>query len=162
MNKPGDKLMTNKLTKKEYQEAMQTGIDLMINMDPVLRLRMQEYAKKLDIPLWIVIQNILLKDWAKKMADILVNGPQPGKLAPEFSRKKQANGNIEAVTGKELYEFLLKTYKKELLQQKVDKIIKEIPKETLLQAGKDKTVNENIQKEIKRRVKEPAVKQTDK
>jgi len=100
--------------KQELQDSIQQGIELMLKMDSVLRLRMIRYAERLGIPLWLVIQNILISDFARSAALARVKGPGAPQLHLEFIKDESPDGKQITRTGDDLFQFLLEIYEQEL------------------------------------------------
>jgi hypothetical protein len=89
------------------------GLNLMANFDPSVLIRMRYFSDGLSIPLWQVIQNILISDWARKSARMRVEGPGSQEL-PEFTKETFSDGIERVKTGQDLFNWLKQAYIDEL------------------------------------------------
>jgi len=111
----------------DTDKLIQQGAVLFLNMDSSLLHRLQIFSEELEIPLWMVIQNTLISDWARKAARIEVEGPDQYRLLPEFITDILDDGTEEPRTGEYLFNTLVQTYKRELkhLRNKKQKEVSE-------------------------------------
>lgn len=101
------------IEEKDAKEIVQQFIELSLKMDSTLMVRMKHYAERLGIPLWLVIQNILISDFARKTARIMVEGASPNRELPEFVKSVFEDGIKEIKTGDDLFKYLVEIYKRE-------------------------------------------------
>ena len=92
--------------------------DLAVNMDDSLAQRLMLFSEQLQMPLWLIIQNLLLADWARRCASFEVEGFSPPRIIPEFAREQLEDGTEQVITGESLWNSLVEVYKKELIAQK--------------------------------------------
>lgn len=87
------------------------ALQMMINFDPAFWGRIQSYSKGLNVPEWVVIQNMLIKRFAKEEAEYEVCG-EKATILEEFLTLQESSGPRMA-TGKELFKILKEHYVKE-------------------------------------------------
>jgi hypothetical protein len=104
----------DRLLKKHYQELQKTFVNLSVKIDSGLGHRIMLFSEQLKIPAWLVIQNLLLADWARRVASFEVEGADHVNIMPEFQWRVLDNGNRELITGEELYRVLVEYYKQEI------------------------------------------------
>lgn len=80
------------------------AIETFLGLDKGFYQRLEEYAKALNIPAWLVMQNMLIKRMAKEAADFEVWGPGQ-HLLEEFRFTNQG-----PITGEELFNSLKEMY----------------------------------------------------
>lgn len=82
--------------------------------EPAVQTRVLYFAKKYDIPVSLVIQNIIISHWSRQAAEILANEDLDiPVLKPEFQWEILPNGTEKLVTGKDLFDILVETYRAE-------------------------------------------------
>ncbi len=103
----------------DKQELAHQVNELALNMDESLAQRLLFFSEGLKMPLWIIIQNFLLADWARRCASFeVVEGGAPPRIMPEFVKEVLDNGEEKVITGGQLWDNLFNDYKKELTDQK--------------------------------------------
>ena len=85
-------------------------------LDTDLLFRLKYYSDMLNIPLRLVVQNLLISEWAWKAAKVEVEGASPSRILPEFQWDIAEDGSKTLVTGEDLFNRLVATYKWELEQ----------------------------------------------
>lgn len=83
------------------------AIELLMGFDDVFLKKMEAYAKGLNIPLFLVMQNRLIKLTAQEAAEAEVRGPSR-RLLDEFMYTNEGT-----ITGEELFRMLKAHYVKE-------------------------------------------------
>ena len=106
----------SKLTREDAKEIASQFIEMPLKMDLTLMVRMKNYADRMGVPLWLCIQNILISDFARKTARTRVEGPNPHRVLPEFTREVLDDGTERVQTGDALFSTLVEMYKQELEQ----------------------------------------------
>jgi len=91
---------------------------LLIGFDVVFWLRMVKFSKSLHIPVWMVIQNFIIKRLARDAAEIVVHDPKT-MFMDEFTFLKKENGDVRTLTGEELFNFFKEKYVKEMMDEKI-------------------------------------------
>jgi len=112
-------------------ELIVTGINMMVNFDTHFYKRLEAYSKRLNVPMWLAIQNLIIKRWAQDAAKSDVYGGLSEPLV-EFMY-----GEDGTITGKDLYEM---AYQMEFDKQAKERIAeqeKEVSQGLELQ-GEDK------------------------
>ncbi len=104
-----------------------SAVKFFMELDDVFLARMENYAKRLNIPLSLVMQNMLIKRLAKEAAEYEVLGPSP-QLLEEFMFTNQG-----VITGGELFDMLKKSYLRDIENE-----------------GKNFTPDPNVQERIRR------------
>jgi hypothetical protein len=97
------------------------GLNLMANIDASLLVRIRFFADGLGIEPWLVIQNILISEWARNAARIKVNGHDPARLLLEFSRDVYLDGTEKVKTGDDLFNTLFEIYKRQFTLERQDR-----------------------------------------
>lgn len=95
------------------------AVETFMGFDTVFYKRIEEYAKNLNIPTWLVMQNMLIKRMAKEAADYEVWGPSQ-HLLEEFMFTSQG-----PITGEELFDNLKEMYAKEAGEEKAKVLAEE-------------------------------------
>ena len=108
----------SKTSEQEAKEIVMQFIDLPLKMDNTLMIHIKNYSDRLNIPLWLVIQNILISDFAYKQARMMVEGAHPYRMLPEFIKEVLDDGTEQVMTGEALFSNLIEVYKKEMTTQK--------------------------------------------
>ena len=90
---------------------------ILSKMDTNVLVRIKYFADELKIPSYLVVQNIIIDHWARQAARILVEGANPHRMLPEFPKEVFDNGTEQVVTGEPLFNSLVETYKRELIEQ---------------------------------------------
>lgn len=93
-------------------------IELSAKMDDSLAHRLVMFSEQLEIPLWLIIQNLLLADWSRRVASFEVEGTHAPRLMPEFSSETLPDGTKEVITGEELFSTLVEIYKQPLILER--------------------------------------------
>lgn len=83
------------------------AIELLAGFDDVFLKKMGRYAARLNIPLFLVMQNMLIKRMAQEAAEAEVWGPRR-RLLDEFMYTSEGT-----ITGEELFRMLKENYIKE-------------------------------------------------
>jgi hypothetical protein len=96
----------------DVQWLIQQGTELMANLEPALFYRMNYFAKELKMPVWLVISNLLIDNWARQAASVELGGPNDMVL-PCFIRDDESTR-----TGEALFDFLKAYYKQEITLEK--------------------------------------------
>ena len=109
----------NKLSDKQIADMVKEFFDMPSNMDTNVLANIKTYADGLNIPLWIVIQNILISDFARKQARVMVEGANPRQLLPEFTFSTKDDGTKEFLTGSDLFKSLVEMYKQEHISEQI-------------------------------------------
>ena len=97
----------SKKSEQEAKEIVMQFIDLPLKMDNTLMIHIKNYSDRLNIPLWLVIQNILISDFASKQARMMVEGAIPNRMLPEFVKEVLDDGSEQVQTGEFLFNNLL-------------------------------------------------------
>ena len=105
--------MTKKLSNSELMEQ---GKMLFSQIDPSLLSRLRIFSEGLEIPMWLVIQNLLIDQWARTAARAKVEGGFVHRLLPEFAEETLEDGTERLVTGEALFRSLVDWYEQELEQ----------------------------------------------
>jgi len=84
------------------------AIDMLVNLDEVFYGKIQTAAEQFHIPVWLYIQNTLIKGMAKDAAKVEA-GTWKTELHDEFMFVTEADGN-RTITGEELFNSLKSTY----------------------------------------------------
>lgn len=90
------------------------GLELMMGFDPVFLSKVENYAKGLNIPTWLVMQNMLIKRFAEESAETEVVGSS-GRPLHEFMFTSEG-----PVTGEKLFDILKDMKVHELERLKAD------------------------------------------
>ena len=96
-----------------YKDFFWEGVKVISQMDKTVLYRLVSISKGLDIPLYLVIQNLLISEWARKAASREVI--HPGQLLPEFAKEVLDDGTKNLITGEQLFNNLFSIYKEELM-----------------------------------------------
>lgn len=112
-------------------ELIVNGINLMVNFDTHFYKRLEAYSKRLNVPMWLAMQNLIIKRWAQDAAKSDVYG---GLTEPLIEFMYGENGTI---TGKELYEIAYKEEFEKQAKERIENLEKEISMGLTLQ-GEDK------------------------
>jgi hypothetical protein len=97
---------------------MAEQLDSIALLDTDLLFRLKYFSDTFNIKLRLVVQNLLIKEWARCAAIVEVEGAQPHQLMPEFAREVLEDGTERVITGESLFNSLVETYKRELIDQK--------------------------------------------
>jgi hypothetical protein len=97
---------------------MAEQLDSIALLDTDLLFRLKYFSDTFNIPLRLVVQNLLIKEWARCAAIIEVEGANSHRMLPEFSKELSEDGKENVVTGEDLFNSLVEVYKKELIDQK--------------------------------------------
>lgn len=101
-------------------EMIIKAVTMMINFDKVFYNKLKAYSEKVKVPMWVCVQNMIIKRWAQDSAKNAVWGASPEVLI-EFSTTE--NGTISP---KELhkmaYQMTFDAEAKERIEQ-IDKAI---------------------------------------
>jgi hypothetical protein len=89
------------LNRSQFVNLALTG---MINFDLSIWKKIQEYSKSLNLPEWIIIQNMIIKIFAEREAE--VESSSKPIILDEFVQT--SNGML---TGQALYDHIKKQYK---------------------------------------------------
>lgn len=95
---------------------MTEQLDSITLLDTDLLFRLKYYSDTFNIPLRLVVQNLLIKEWARCAAIIEVEGANPSRVLPEFQWDVSEDGSKKLVTGEELFNRLVALYVQELRQ----------------------------------------------
>jgi len=112
-------------------ELIVNGINLMVNFDTHFYKRLEAYSKRLNVPMWLAIQNLIIKRWAQDAAKSDVYG---GLSEPMVEFMYGEDGTI---TGKDLYEMAYQMEFDEQAKERIAALEKEISMGLELQ-GEDK------------------------
>lgn len=105
----------------EKGELIIKAVDMIMSFDKEFYRRIQEYSKGLNIPEYIVIQNMIIKNMALDAAKVETNTwSGKDKLMSEFQAVNE-KGNLKMLTGEELFNNLKEQYVTDI---KINKIIK--------------------------------------
>jgi hypothetical protein len=96
--------------------------ELATNINDSLGQRIMAYAEALGISPYLIIQNWLISEWAKKTARIKFEGTNTAKIMPEFQWEIK-DGQRELVTGEALFNNLVEYYTQELKAEHPEKIV---------------------------------------
>lgn len=88
----------------EKSEFILAAIDMLMNFDEVFFKKIQSYAKGLNIPEYIVLQNMVINQFAKEAAEEAAYGPLR-KVLHEFVHVTDEKGP-RTLTGEELFNVL--------------------------------------------------------
>jgi len=109
-----NKWHTEDIEKKAQELGMEKGefilkaVDLFMGLDSIFYLKIKLKASQLHIPLWLYIQNKLVKEMAQQAAEIELGISKP-EILSEFMMIRE--GEIERVlTGEELFNNLKDSY----------------------------------------------------
>jgi hypothetical protein len=105
------------------QKLTNQNEEILTKMDASVVARLRYFSENLDIPLWMVIQNIIISDWARKAARVEIEGAHPSRPLPEFVRSGSDKDNMKTLTGSELFDHLTQIYKQELSATKANERI---------------------------------------
>jgi len=97
---------------------MADQIDSIALLDTDLLFRLKYFSDTFNIPYRLVVQNLLIKEWAKCAAIVEVEGGSPSRAFPEFAKEVLEDGTERVITGEALFNSLVETYKRELTEQK--------------------------------------------
>ena len=93
---------------------MEQGLALMANMDASVLYRVRSFPQGLELPVWLVVQNTLISEWARKGAKIEVQGPEGFRILHQFTWSGGDRDSEKPMTSFELFEYLVQTYSSEL------------------------------------------------
>ena len=109
--------LKNRLKLDSKYIAEQT-IELAAKLDVNLWHRIMIFHEQLEIPAWLIIQNILIDHWARHSARTLVEGISHKRVLPEFVKNVLEDGSKEVKTGEALWDYLVDIYKAEYTKKK--------------------------------------------
>ena len=90
----------------EKSEFIMKAIDMMMNFDNTFFKKIQEYSEGLNIPEYMVIQNMIIKNMAMDSAKVETNTwTGAHKLMSEFQAVNE-KGTLRMLTGEELFNNL--------------------------------------------------------
>lgn len=101
------------------------AIDMLLNFDEVFFSRVNEYSKGLNIPEWLVIQNMIIKQMAIDAAETEVWGPLQKPLK-EFISVNDGTG-YKTMTGEELFIMLKKQFVQDNEKEKIRTLLDREP-----------------------------------
>ena len=106
------------MTRKRLNDnkLIEQGKRLFFQMDSSLLNRIQIFSEGLGIEPWLVIQNLLIDQWARTAAKAKVEGGFVRRLLPEFAKEVLEDGTEKVVTGEPLFSSLVQWYEQELKQ----------------------------------------------
>ena len=110
----GVKAETLGMTKNEF---MVKAIDLLYNMDTEVFKAIKDNAESLRVPEYIFIQNMIIDVLARSAAEFEVYGENKKRMLPQFMFVDDKEG-FRTITGKELFDELVKTYKFDIKHNK--------------------------------------------
>lgn len=93
------------------------ALDMLMSFDEIFFKKIQGYSEGLNIPEWLVIQNIIIKRMAQDHAKTEVWGPS-GETLKEFVSVNDGDG-YKTITGEPLFEMLNELFIKEEEMEKV-------------------------------------------
>ena len=111
-------------------ELIVNGINLMVNFDTHFYKRLEAYSKRLNVPMWLAIQNLIIKRWAQDAQIRCV-----WRLTEPLMNLCMAKDGT--ITGKELYEIAYKEEFEKQAKERIENLEKEISMGLTLQ-GEDK------------------------
>lgn len=79
-------------------EMILKAVTMMINFDKVFYNKLEAYSRKVKVPMWVALQNMIIKRWAQDAAKSAVWGTNP-EILIEFSTTEDG-----IISPKELYE----------------------------------------------------------
>jgi len=145
---------------KNISDFVREGLKLLMGFDEIFYKKMVRYSKSLNIPLFVVVQNFIIKRLAEDAAKTEIWGPSP-VLLDEFVYRKTNNGEIRTTTGEELFNIFKEKYIKELIAERVqfllekERVFKLTDEEKKFmiknQAGKVYVESEEYKKEIEKK-----------
>lgn len=83
-------------------EMILKAVTMMINFDKVFYNKLEAYSRKVKVPMWVALQNMIIKRWAQDAAKSAVWGTNP-EILIEFSNTEDG-----IISPKELYEMAYK------------------------------------------------------
>ncbi|MCL5290641.1 MAG: hypothetical protein M1489_06415 [Firmicutes bacterium] len=95
------------------------AVEMLMGFDKVFFNKIEAYAKGLNTPVWLVMQNMIIKRMAQEAAEEEVWGPS-SKLLDEFMYTNQG-----PITGAELFTLLMDTYSRKEESKKVEQLLRE-------------------------------------
>ncbi len=106
------------LTREDYMALARQGIQLMLSIDPVVLSRIRYLSQSIGVEEWLIMQNIIISEWARQEARIAVNGQERPHYYPEFAVATSGDGSKKLLTGEQLFNTLVEEYKKTLISTK--------------------------------------------
>lgn len=101
-------------------ELIVNGINMMVNFDTHFYKRLEAYSKRLNVPMRLAIQNLIIKRWAQDAAKSDIYGGVSEPLV-EFMY-----GEDGTITGKDLYEMAYQMEFDEQAKERIAALEKEI------------------------------------
>jgi hypothetical protein len=109
---------------KNKSELMRKGVDMMMNFDLDFYKKIQSYATGLNVPEYMVIQNMIINLLAQREAKAKVWGSNSDILLEFISVANSETGDYKMLTGNDLKKHLLEYYIRQE-QKEYDRVISE-------------------------------------
>lgn len=91
-------------------ELREQGMMVFSKMPDGLLHRLKWFSEALEIPVWQVVHNLLIDQWARTAARAEVEGGFVHRLLPEFAKETLGDGTEGLVTGEALFKALVDFY----------------------------------------------------